>query len=639
VKIALILLSVWPCFAAEPCAPCHAKIAASYARTAMGQSFSRAGNIPLGHYFHAASDTHFEMIERGGQFFQRRYQLGFGGSQTNIDEKSIDYVMGSGNHVKTFLHRTLAGELQELPLAWYAENGGYFAMNPGYDKPDQPNARRKIDYECMFCHNAYPAIPPDKATSREFVFSTVPEGIDCARCHGAGERHAEIAKSGAPREAIRAAIVNPARLTADRRMEVCLQCHLETTSFPFPHAIVRFDREPFSYRPGERLGDFELYFDHPGPERFQIVSSAYRLRMSRCFLRSAISNNEAMQCTTCHDPHGVSNVAQIERTCLKCHAGLRAEHRALSGCTGCHMPKQRTKDVVHAVMTDHWIRTKPPAMDPDVAIAEPHGGEIMYRGEVLPYYPQGRPPGRFEELYLALAQVREGNNLERGVPRLQAAIERNPGARAEFLIGLADVSDPAKAIPLYEEALRRQPESATALLGLGNALDRVGKAERATEAFQRLDPESAIRWWKLGEIYSKTGRLREAVAALEKSIAINPEAPETYYALGLVLAQGVKDNKRSEMAFREAIRLRPDDSAAHMNLAIVLYDANQHEEAAYHFERALWYRPDYALGHLNYGLMLKAWGKPEKAAEHLRKAADGSDAAIRNTALDALSKK
>ena len=47
-----------------------------------------------------------------------------------------------------------------LPLAWYAEKGGYWAMNPGYDAPDYPYARRQIAYDCMFCHNAYPKTPP-----------------------------------------------------------------------------------------------------------------------------------------------------------------------------------------------------------------------------------------------------------------------------------------------------------------------------------------------------------------------------------------------------------------------------------------------------------------------------------------------
>jgi len=126
------------------CANCHASIYETYGRTGMARSFYRprpentvedykANNS----YYHAASDTHFTMIERDGKYYQRRYQIGFQGKETNVDEKEIDCVMGSGNHVRSYLHRTSAGGLQELPLAWYSEKGGYWAMNPGYDKPDQ----------------------------------------------------------------------------------------------------------------------------------------------------------------------------------------------------------------------------------------------------------------------------------------------------------------------------------------------------------------------------------------------------------------------------------------------------------------------------------------------------------------------
>jgi hypothetical protein len=32
--------------------------------------------------------------------------------------------------------------LVELPLAWYADGGGLWAMNPGYDRPDHMGFRR-----------------------------------------------------------------------------------------------------------------------------------------------------------------------------------------------------------------------------------------------------------------------------------------------------------------------------------------------------------------------------------------------------------------------------------------------------------------------------------------------------------------
>ena len=61
-----------------------------------------------------------------------------------------------------------------------------------------------------------------------------------------------------------------------------MQCHLETTSLPLPHSILRYDRRPFSYRPGEPLSGFEILFDRAPaskPEdKFEIVSSVYRLR-------------------------------------------------------------------------------------------------------------------------------------------------------------------------------------------------------------------------------------------------------------------------------------------------------------------------------------------------------------------------
>ncbi len=298
---------------ARVCASCHSAIDRSFRLTGMGRSFSSAGpvnavdnGIAAKPFYHKASDTWFTMIRREGRYFQRRYQIGFDGKETSIDEKSIDFVMGSGNHVRTYLHQTAAGALEELPLAWYAEKGGYWAMNPGYDTPDQPDSRRKITYECMFCHNSYPEIPQghEQLRAAPEYRGQLPEGIDCQRCHGPGGAHvrAAQARDRSP-QAIRDAIVNPARLAPDRQMEVCMQCHLETTSFRFPHSIQKYDRGPFSYRAGEPLADFLLFFDQaksaPDEDRFQIVNSVYRLRMSQCFLKSG----DKLQCTTCHDPH------------------------------------------------------------------------------------------------------------------------------------------------------------------------------------------------------------------------------------------------------------------------------------------------------------------------------------------------
>ena len=95
-------------------------------------------------FYHEASDSYFAMIERGGKYYQRRWQRGFDGQETNVEEKQIDFVLGSGNHARTYLHLDPAGKLTQLPLGWYAERGGFWAMSPNYDQPRHMGFQREI---------------------------------------------------------------------------------------------------------------------------------------------------------------------------------------------------------------------------------------------------------------------------------------------------------------------------------------------------------------------------------------------------------------------------------------------------------------------------------------------------------------
>lgn len=85
-------------------------------------------------FHHEKSDTWYATVKRADGYYQRRWRLGNAGQEIHAQELRIDYVMGSGNHVRTYLHRTQRGALIELPLAWYTENGGTWSMNrvPGH---------------------------------------------------------------------------------------------------------------------------------------------------------------------------------------------------------------------------------------------------------------------------------------------------------------------------------------------------------------------------------------------------------------------------------------------------------------------------------------------------------------------------
>jgi predicted CXXCH cytochrome family protein len=672
------------------CSPCHQDIAATFAKTGMGRSFQRATPQNMSDavkngkpFFHEASHTYFETIERGGKFYQRRWQIGFDGRDTNVEEKLIDYVLGSGNHARTFLHLTARHTLQQLPLGWYAEKDGSFAMNPGYDRLDYQGSTRAIHYECMFCHNAYPRIPASQnEPGAEARYSVpLPEGIDCQRCHGPGTRHlAAAGRAGAKPDEIRAAIVNPARLSPERELDVCLQCHLETTSRLLPHAVARLNRRPFDYTPGQPLGDFRLDLDRaPGKnEDFEVAHAAYRLRASQCFLKSA----GKLRCTSCHNPHdiphGEAAARRYNAVCQSCHATPQfAGHQAGADCVGCHMAKRRTDDAVHIVMTDHKIVREKPAGDLLANKPEKHETPAnSYRGEVVLYYPKTLPGTPETEMYLALAQIKERSNLEAGLRQLSTSIEKYRPTQAGFYSGLGEgyraAGDLGKAIATFDEAARRSPGSEIVWLQLGNALMEAGqwvKAEAALRRAKTIRADDAAAQALLGWVLWQQDKTAEAKAALETAVKLDPDLADARNYLGSLL-QATGSAAAAEREFREAVRINPAVAEYRTKLASLLASRGQITEATYHakaaveadqqlatahlllgqlllasgdspggireLEAGIRLKPDSGRAHYELGVALARSGNRARAIEQLKLAARGPDADARAAALQVL---
>jgi tetratricopeptide (TPR) repeat protein len=612
------------------CARCHGQIYENYRQTGMAKSlFKPAPANTIEDYkrntqfYHSLSDTHYSMIFRDQVYYQRRWQIGSDGNETNVEEMKIDYVMGAGDHSRAYLNRTTRGTLIELPLGWYTERGGYWEMSPGFDS-SHPPTRRLISYVCVFCHDGYPEVPSGSdVPDADPVFTReLPEGIDCQRCHGPGGQHIRAAQSGAEFAELSSRIVNPARLSSKLQMELCMQCHLEPTSGRLAAAVRRFNRGIFSYIPGQPLEDYALYFDHAPntgyDDKFEFVSVAYRLRKSRCFLES----KGALTCLSCHDPHrklpaGEEATSYYSGQCRHCHEPVisslvaQGNHPDAADCVSCHMPKRRTEDVVHALITDHFIQRKVPKRDLQAELQERHLTDAEeYHGEVVPYYPSPLPKTIENSLYVAVAQVARQNNLTKGVADLAQEMNQHPPREEEFYIALGDAwknsGNSKAAVGAFEQAVRIKPKSVAALRSLAASLKTSGDVSQSEQILKRaldLAPLDGSTWNQYAMLEADLGRTGPAIDKFQKALALNPDLPEGDLNLATVFFQEAQ-MEPAETALKRALSIDPYDAAAYDLMGRVLTRKNEMSMALYSFQKATHLRPDYGPYLYNYALAL-----------------------------------
>ncbi len=274
---------------------------------------------------------------------------------------TIDLVTGSGHRGQTFL--TWQGDqLFELPVSSWTE-GKQWINSPGYEN-GTADFTRPVHPGCMECHSGYlQPLSTDPGTNR-FRRDTLVPGIPCETCHGPGATHAARHRGAADPLAPLAveAIVNTAKLSRDRQVELCASCHNGIAREPLAPA--------FSYIPGEPLTMFFKPLDVPASEHPDVHGNQVGLlERSRCFQESP-----AMTCSTCHNTHAPERAAaSYAERCLGCHASQACKvarkigPQARTQCIECHMPVEQTNAIIshtggkelHARMRNHWIRIYP----------------------------------------------------------------------------------------------------------------------------------------------------------------------------------------------------------------------------------------------------------------------------------------
>lgn len=140
----------------------------------------------------------------------------------------------------------------------------------------------------------------------------------------------------------------------------------------------------------------------------------------------------------------------------------------------------------------------------------------------------------------------------------------------------------------YERALRNDPASRDAMLGLAAADAMLGNAPEALRLYQRvleLDPRDPLA--NAGIVALRPpGDPAQAESRLKLLLAQHPESAALHFTLGNVYA-GQSRWAEAQQAYFRAYSLEPSNADYAFNLAVSLDQINQRRLAADHYRKAL----------------------------------------------------
>jgi Flp pilus assembly protein TadD len=292
-----------------------------------------------------------------------------------------------------------------------------------------------------------------------------------------------------------------------------------------------------------------------------------------------------------------------------------------STCLTCHMPKRRTEDAVHVVMTDHFIRRVQPQRNLLAPIAETHTPPEGSSTKVTLYYPAKAPATPQAEISMAEAQVKDN-----GISRLQTLLERyQPNAPEPYLV-LADAYEREgnndEVARWARQALLKRENFRPAVVKLVPALFALHQDAQATTALEAAVvqyPTDDLLLSDLGNAYLRQNEIAQASSVLARAVRANPDRSESHNLLGVIaVKQG--DKVTAEQEFREALRCQPDYAEARDNLGSLLVEENSYAEAAFQFEKAIDEDAGFAEHH-HLGRLLVLMDQIPRAVTELREAA------------------
>ena len=592
----------------EACKSCHQDKYETFSHTGMGQSFDTASTTKSkGDFIHTQPlydsylNLYYKPFWKNNLLYVKEYRL-VNGDTTHSLTRPINYIIGSGQHTNS--HITIEnGYLFQAPFTYYTQKG-VLDFPPGFENGANSRFSRALEIECLSCHNAYPKIVDGSLNK----YTSVPKGIDCERCHGAGSIHVAQKEQGIivdTDKEIDYSIVNPSKLPIDLQFDICQRCHLQGNT------ILKEGKTFYDFKPGMPLHSIMETFlprYNTSDKDFIMASHADRLKMSPCFIKSIKKTpqnklkpyKDALTCITCHDPHvSIKNIASetFNSKCTSCHlkekiadCSEQPNKLALSNnnCVSCHMPKSTSIDIPHVTVHDHYIRKHMPQKEQN---------KIK---QFIALYCANNP--NTDRLTRAKAYL---NQYEKFDPQNKILLD----SAAFFLKSYPKEKHLAQYIKLY--FLKQTPTE------IINLIATIGQ-EKVLQALPKVKFDNTNAWtaYYIANAFEKEKQMLNAIKFYEKASTL---APYYYEFTNKLASSYLQTNKIQEAKAKYTflVKENPSFATAQNNLGYIYILERDFTTAVKYINQSINLDPNYELAYLNRGnCFLQTEGK-KKAINYL----------------------
>jgi Tfp pilus assembly protein PilF len=592
----------------QQCRSCHADIYNTFIETGMGKSFDLASKQKSSADFskhHVVYDKfknlYYHPFWKNNNMFILEYRMN--GKDTIYKRiEKVDYVIGSGQHTNSHL-MNINGYLYQMPLTWYAQEKKW-DLPPGFENGNNSRFSRTIEFECMSCHNGFPSVTDFTANK----FTSIPNGIDCERCHGPGELHLKEKLAGHlvdTAQEIDYTIVNPKKLPWERQIDVCQRCHLQG------NAILKEGKTFKDFKPGMVLSDFwEVYMPkYKGQnDEFIMASHAQRLQLSKCFTESNKQNKTAgknfetlnLTCITCHNPHisvKKTGTQIFNNACIKCHSNSNQtlcseteKNRMVNNndCSNCHMPRSGTIDIPHVTVHDHWIKK------PAKVVKQNEIDKVKEFAGL--YCINNKETTELSKVKALINYVEKFNGQKEALEQAKTYFKADDNQQnwLDAQVQLHYLQNDYDAIIAKASFINiDEQKSAWMCYRVGQAFQAKNYFVRAELFFQKavsLSPQSIDFIDKLAQAKIMLNKLGEAIFLLNNILNKNPKQDGSLVNLCFAYLRQ-NDLALAKNNYNMALALNPDNEQALLNLAAVYNLENNKPESLKLLERILKINP------------------------------------------------